>query len=130
MIKLLCAITHLSLLSRLSQGEDIKHAQSEYNDELFVAGPTGSVIAFAHSVSNMLPKENEEIFLANNEEYDKVRTQTGHSTQNTETIGEQSRRQRLVLDIIAGFVRFLAIIIVIYLIFQWIVSKFEKKATK
>ena len=65
----------------------------------------------------MLPKENEEIFLANNEEYDKVKTQLGHSSQNTEAFGEQSRRQRLVLEIIWGFVRFLCIIAVIYLIF-------------
>ena len=108
----------------------MKHTSSEYNDEIFVAGPTGSVIAFAHSVSSMLPKENEEIFLANDEDYDKVKTQTGHSSQHTIAFDQQSRRQRMVLDIIASFVRFLAIIIVIYLIFQWIVSRFEQRSTE
>ena len=108
----------------------MKHTSSEYNDEIFVAGPTGSVIAFAHSVSSMLPKENEEIFLANDEDYDKVKTQTGHSSQHTTAFDQQSRRQRMVLDIIASFVRFLAIIIVIYLIFQWIVSRFEQRSTE
>ena len=108
----------------------MKHTSSEYNEEIFVAGPTGSVIAFAHSVSSMLPKENEEIFLANDEDYDKVKTQTGHSSQHTTAFDQQSRRQRMVLDIIASFVRFLAIIIVIYLIFQWIVSRFEQRSTE
>ena len=54
----------------------------------------------------------------------------GHSTQNTEAFGEQSRRQRLVLEIIWGFVRFICIIVIIYLVFSWVVSRFEMKSTK
>ena len=56
----------VSLLAITSHAQE-KHAASDIVDEpIFIGGTTGSVIAFAHSVSNMLPKENEEIFLANN----------------------------------------------------------------
>ena len=63
----------VTLLYTLCSAQE-KHTYSDPPDEIFIGGTTGSVIAFAHNFSNMLPKESEEIFLANNEEYDKVKT--------------------------------------------------------
>ena len=63
----------VTLLCALCSAQE-KHTYSDPPDEIFIGGTTGSVIAFAHNFSNMLPKESEEIFLANNEEYDKVKT--------------------------------------------------------
>ena len=125
MKKLLC----VTLLSTLGFAQE-KHTYSEPSDEIFIGGTTGSVIAFAHNFSNMLPKESEEIFLANNEEYDKVKTQTGHSSQHTVAYSEQSRKQKLVLEIIWALARFTAIIAIIYLVFSYVVKRIEEKNKK
>ena len=69
-MKLILVIAWLFVLS--SQTTE-QHVSSE-PEEIFIGGTSGSVIAFSHSFSNMLPRENEEVLLANNQEYERVRT--------------------------------------------------------
>ena len=65
---------YITLLCMSQCSAQEKHTYSDPPDEIFIGGTTGSVIAFAHNFSNMLPKESDEVFLANNEEYEKVKT--------------------------------------------------------